>query len=466
MNLKESNEYLDSLPMFTGSGDFTLNPIAGLLRKCGDPHMRLPPTVHVTGTNGKGSVVAYTSHMMNSCGLRCAAFVSPVPPPGYHESLLLNCNVIPTDIYCIAVSHVKEALEGNTEPDSTPLPHHYDELLRVNALTSIEDTPPPSQFEVLTAVAFKAVELLYSKGQIDCFILEVGLGGRLDSTNIVPPPTVCVLTSISLDHIGILGKTERDIATEKSGIIKSGSQLVVFSENQNKDAKEVIKQISNERNVSFEEVGEIQVEGQTFPVTENLGIAERVVRVIADSRITTTEQLATPQLLKEISTSVMTQGRLESYSLPCEPKGEGFIILDGAHNPAAVQSLCDSLEKLVSSGRVSQLVLMLALLSDKDIPSLIKSYASLANKVQTVFIPTAVESKRAFSHSDFTDKLVAAGISKSNIHSFPTISAAAKLAKTSVGPRTALVVSGSFYLLRTARQLLCHGDNPLERVQL
>eukprot|EP01060_Flectonema_neradi_P005458 TRINITY_DN1363_c10_g1_i1.p1 TRINITY_DN1363_c10_g1~~TRINITY_DN1363_c10_g1_i1.p1 ORF type:complete len:469 (+),score=96.82 TRINITY_DN1363_c10_g1_i1:41-1447(+) len=468
MNFKECNEYLDTLPLFTGSGEFTLNPVAELLQKCGNPHLELPPTVHVTGTNGKGSVVAYCSHMLENCGVRCAAFVSPVPPPGYHESLIVNCNVISEEIFCAAVNHVKKALEGTTKPadDQPPPPEYYSELISMNVLTSTKDIPPPSQFEILTAVAFTAVKMLFSKGMIDCFILEVGLGGRVDSTNIIPPPVVSVITSISLDHTGILGSTEEEIAREKSGIIKSGVQLVVISRNQNVAAKAVIQKIASQKQVDLQEAGEAVVENQYFPVTENLGISEAVVRKMLQAigrDLPTGNSLSSPALMKQVATSFMTQGRLEAYSVE-----DAFIIFDGAHNPAAVESLCSSIERFYNDGKITRLVLLLALLSDKDIPSLCKSYRNLVNVVPSVIIPTAVDSKRALSHTDLADQLTAAGIPKGIVTPFQTIPAAVQRARTttSLAPKTALVVTGSFYLLRTARQLLCQTDLPVKRVQL
>lgn len=173
--------------------DLTLDRIERLLRRMASPHLKLPPVLHVAGTNGKGSTVAFLRAALEAAGYRVHVFTSPhlVRP---NERIRIAGTLVSDEDFAEALA----------------------EVLRFNA------GQPISFFEVLTAAAF----LLFAANPADATLLEVGLGGRLDSTNVVPEPLVTGISQLALDHVAILGPTLRHIAAEKAGIAKRGVPLV------------------------------------------------------------------------------------------------------------------------------------------------------------------------------------------------------------------------------------------------
>ncbi|MBL6081265.1 bifunctional folylpolyglutamate synthase/dihydrofolate synthase [Belnapia sp. T18] len=167
--------------------DLSLGRLEGLLRKLGHPERHLPPVVHVAGTNGKGSTCAFLRAIGEAAGQRVHVFTSP-HLVRFHERIRLAGELVG-----------EEALGAALE-----------EIEAVNAGAAI------TVFEVITAVAF----LLFSRVPADLLVLEVGLGGRFDATNVIPPPAVAAITSISMDHMEFLGDRLERIAFEKAGIIK------------------------------------------------------------------------------------------------------------------------------------------------------------------------------------------------------------------------------------------------------
>ncbi|GAB1537629.1 hypothetical protein NUACC21_02780 [Scytonema sp. NUACC21] len=172
-----------------------LDTVFKLLANLGNPHHRVP-IVHVTGTNGKGSVCAYLSSILTEAGYRTGRYISP------H---LIDW----TERICL-----------NEEPISSE--EFYQLLVQVIAAINPEEESP-TQFEVVTAAAW----LYFAQQQVDVAVIEVGLGGRLDATNVSSHPLVTIITSISRDHWQILGPTIADIAREKAGILKSGCPTVI-----------------------------------------------------------------------------------------------------------------------------------------------------------------------------------------------------------------------------------------------
>ncbi|OYQ32322.1 bifunctional folylpolyglutamate synthase/dihydrofolate synthase [Niveispirillum lacus] len=173
--------------------DLSLGRIERLLARLGHPERRLPPTVHVAGTNGKGSTVAFLRAMAEAAGHRVHVYTSP-HLVRFNERIRLAGNLIGDDDLADILEEVEKANAGD----------------------------PITFFEVTTAAAF----LAFSRVPADLLILEVGLGGRLDATNVIDAPVVSLLTRISLDHTQFLGPTLADIAGEKAGIIKAGRHAI------------------------------------------------------------------------------------------------------------------------------------------------------------------------------------------------------------------------------------------------
>lgn len=172
-----------------------LSRIVQLLANLGNPHERVP-IIHVAGTNGKGSVCAYLSSVLTAAGYRTGRYTSP-HLVDWTERICLNEQQIPHNELCQLISQVQAAI--NTDDEC------------------------PTLFEVMTAAAW----LYFAQQQVDVAVVEVGLGGRLDATNVIYDPLVTVITSISREHWQQLGPTIADIAGEKAGILKSGCPVVV-----------------------------------------------------------------------------------------------------------------------------------------------------------------------------------------------------------------------------------------------
>ncbi len=195
---RSDNPVLDRLLRAAGQQpirgvDLTLDRIERLLKRMASPHLKLPPVLHVAGTNGKGSTVAFLRAALEAAGHRVHVFTSPhlVRP---NERIRIAGELVSDEDFAESLA----------------------EVLRFNA------GQPISFFEVLTAAAF----LLFAANPADATILEVGLGGRLDTTNVVPNPVVTGIAQLALDHVAILGPTLRHIAAEKAGIAKRGVPLV------------------------------------------------------------------------------------------------------------------------------------------------------------------------------------------------------------------------------------------------
>jgi len=186
--------------------DLSLDRVLRLLRQLGDPHKRLPPAIHVAGTNGKGSVVAYLRAILEASGRRCHVYTSP-HLVRFHERIRLAGTPIAED----ALVAVLEECE------------------RVNAGRSI------TFFEITTCAAF----LAFSRTLADVVLLEVGMGGRLDTTNVIDKPAVTCVTPVSMDHMDHLGDTLGKIAAEKAGIFRPGVAAVLAP--QAREAQQVLE---------------------------------------------------------------------------------------------------------------------------------------------------------------------------------------------------------------------------------
>ena len=179
--------------------DLSLDRTYRLLEKLGNPHRSLPPVFHVAGTNGKGSTGAYLRAMLEAAGKRVHSYTSP-HLVRFHERIRL------------AESEGRSAFI-----DETALSHLLDECERANG------GEPITFFEITTVAAF----LAFSRAPADALILEVGMGGRLDTTNVMDDPLVSIITPVSLDHQGFLGDTLTEIAGEKAGILKRGRPGII-----------------------------------------------------------------------------------------------------------------------------------------------------------------------------------------------------------------------------------------------
>jgi dihydrofolate synthase/folylpolyglutamate synthase len=353
--------------------DLSLDRVNRLLGALGDPHKTMPPAIHVAGTNGKGSVVAFLRAILEAAGLRVHVFTSP-HLRRFNERIVLG------------------GPNGGQPIGERAL---HDVLTRAEAANASQ---PITFFEITTAAAF----LAFAEHPADIVLLETGLGGRLDATNVLDHPPLTAITSISIDHTSFLGETIEAIAAEKAGILKSGCSCIVGR--QNDVALGVIKMkaraarapllIAGEQWDAYEQHGRLVFQDGRelldLPLPRlagghqigNAGMAIAAARAL--DGIDITEQ----HLAKGLATAVwparmerLSRGALHEL-LP--PGSE--IWLDGGHNPAAGEVLARAIADL--EDRVSRpLHLIIGMMSTKNAGAFIEHFENLASFIATVDIP-------------------------------------------------------------------------------
>lgn len=336
MNYENSVKYIHSLLKF--GMNLGLERISALLNELGNPQEKLE-FVHVAGTNGKGTTSTMLSSILCAAGKKTGLFTSPYVFD-FCERIQINNKNIPHDDLALVVEKVKNACD------------------RLSAKGT-----EPTEFEAITAAAM----LYFYEQKCDAVVLEVGLGGRYDSTNIIPCPKAAVITSISLDHTKILGDTVEKIAAEKCGIIKNGGTVITTSE-QNEKALSVIKDTVKEKNgrlligdVSAAEImsedifgTEISYNGLTvkIPLVGRHQV-ENTVGVITAARALGISD----EFIKKGIESTVIHARMEIISR------SPVIMLDGGHNPECAAALENVLVRFAGDKSITALIGMMA---DKD----------------------------------------------------------------------------------------------------
>ena len=308
MNYIETLNYIHSLGAFSHKAG--LERITEVCEKLGNPQKDFK-SIHIAGTNGKGSVNTFVSSVLKQAGYRVGAFVSPYIVD-FCERIQINGEYISRDDLCRLSQKVID-----TKVDLT-------------------------EFEFITAVGF----LYFSKNKIDVAVLETGLGGRFDATNVISAPLVSVITKIGLDHTSVLGETIEQIAAEKCGIIKDNKVVTTYRQPQN--AFNVI--FSNSKNVITPNENDlsdvdISVLGNSFCYKgeiykTNLGGAYQI-----ENALIAIETLKNCEL--EISGTSIKRG-LENAFIPARLElvsKKPLVVIDGAHNPDGADVLCDTLKE-------------------------------------------------------------------------------------------------------------------------
>ncbi len=396
MDYSSVERYLDSfvnyevVPGFGfASAGYDLGHVNELLRRLGDPH-RAPCTVHVAGSKGKGSVAAMVASALSACGHRTGLYTSP--------HLLHLGERIRVDGACVSPGELDAVLQA--------IRPYLDDVLaepRGRRLT---------YFEILTILAF----CHFRERRVEVQVLEVGLGGRLDATNVVTPD-LCVITPISIEHTTVLGDTVEKIAREKAGIIKPGA--IVVSAPQLPEAGRVIEAVCRDKDVQLVRVGEDvcwsvedqDLSGQSVRVEGSFGV--RSVRV----------SLAGSFQAENVATAVAALQALRGRDLcldeKCMASGLGdvewpgrfqvlrehpLLLLDGAHNAASMRRLAESLDALRVRGST---VFVLGFSGDKDIEGTAAELVRLGGR----FVVTRSTQARAAEPRDVAARLGGLGIS-------------------------------------------------------
>ena len=425
MNYSEAMEYIHNTAKF--GMNFGLERTRKLMEYLGNPHKKLK-FIHIAGTNGKGSTSAMVAEILKEAGYKVGLYTSPFIEE-FEERIQINSVNIPKERLCEVVEKVSKAVE-KVEKDGLG---------------------DPTEFEIITAAMF----LYYYEEKVDIAVIEVGLGGKLDSTNILDP-ILTVITSISYDHVGILGNTLREIATEKAGIIKEGIPLVLYPVEE--EAKEAILNVTKIRNceVNFVESNEaefirVSKEKRIYQIVRynneeyklpllgthqviNFSVVMKIIELLGRLGYKVTNKN-----VKVALENVVWKGRMEViYNNP-------YVLLDGAHNLGRIEKLKESLNKYFT---YTKLILIIGILGDKDVEHMLKEIIPSAEEVITV----TPNSPRAMSAIELKGKIEE--ISEKKVSAFENYEDAFKYAKQISNEDDMILICGSLYMIGDMRKTI------------
>ncbi|MEJ2486810.1 MAG: bifunctional folylpolyglutamate synthase/dihydrofolate synthase [Anaerolineales bacterium] len=402
---------------------FELERMFDLMDKLGNPQLQYP-TIHIAGTKGKGSVAAHCAAALQAAGYKTGLYTSP-HLHDFRERIQIDGQRISKADFTAGIEVLKQVIP------------------QVPGLTS---------YELQTALAF----WYFGQKKVACAVVEVGMGGRLDSTNVLTP-LVSVITNISYDHTSILGDTLAEIAGEKGGIIKPG--VPVVSAPQKLEALEVLEQLASQREAEFVLVGrDIQfeplthsLEGQSFRVFQNgengrtfttqlLGrhqLENAVTAFAALQAVNRTGLSVSEQAVQKGFSSVRWPGRFEVFD------GEPMVIFDGAHNRYSAQRLAQTIEDYLPGKPVA---LVFGASEDKDIAGM---FAELLPKVDYVLLVRA-DHPRAAAVQDLSNLAADYACPVSVIDSPADFY---RQASELIGNDGVILVTGSLYVVGQLRYL-------------
>jgi len=389
MNYREVLEYIDSLKQY--GSVLGLDNMRLLCEKLEHPERKCR-FIHVAGTNGKGSTAAYIAHILMAAGCKVGRYISPTISD-YRERFQIGTRMITQKDLCVYVERVKTVCEELTKAGY----------------------PHPTSFEVETALGF----LYFAEKDCDYVVLEVGMGGASDATNVIPAPLACVWTSISMDHMQYLGKTLAEIASVKAGIAKPGALYISCKQEPDVEyqLQKRLQQISQQEQV--QQIGEQvhedwqQAHGEEISTALHIGDVSSATGIryglttqqfnykgMAKLKIhlAGTHQIANAVLavetilqlrsadLADISDHAIYKG-LEETTWPGRLEVLGkkpLFVVDGAHNEDAAAKLAASIETYFSEKR---LIYIMGVLKDKEYEKILELTAHYAEHILTITPP-------------------------------------------------------------------------------
>lgn len=452
MSYQEALDYIWTLVNFETTppetrGEYTLERMDALMARLGNPQARLR-AVHIAGTKGKGSTSAMLESVLRAAGHRTGFYSSPHLHDA-RERLRMDGKLISEDDFVALVERLRPEFE---------------------AFAGI------TTFEALTAMAF----LWFAEAETDVAVFEVGLGGRLDATNLITP-LVSVITPLGLEHTAVLGNTIEEIAAEKGGIIKRGVPVVTSA--QPPAALDVLRRIADERAAPLHIVAEqwegartlVSLDGQRFDIVQvnwgNAPLGEH--EMVPHQTVTSVEmvyhdlqlpllgahQVANATLavlalhtlrdegiawneaaLREGLSSVQWPARVEVLGR------EPLVIVDGAHTLESADALVAALRDALPDGW-GQSTLVLGIMRDKPLESLLPAFEPLANRV----ILTRARHLRAADPATLAAHPALAG---HEVQVIPDVAEAVRLALAGAGPTDLVVATGSLFVAAEARAAL------------
>jgi dihydrofolate synthase/folylpolyglutamate synthase len=423
--------YIEAISYIENTGKFGINlgmqRIERLCELLGNPEKELK-VVHVAGTNGKGSTTTFISSILMSQGYRVGIYTSPYIER-FTERIKINENEIKEEELAGLVTEIKSDIDRIVE----------------------EGLEHPTEFEIITACAFK----YFKDQQVDFVVLEVGLGGRFDATNVVDP-VLSVITTISYDHINILGDTLGKIAFEKAGIIKKDRPVVMYP--QEKEAMDVLMKQAHDMNSKIYMVGDMKhevvedtVDGIVFNAAgegeyNNLKINLLGMHQVfnALTALKSIEVLRSEGFKVEDSAiysglaAARWPGRFEIISR------HPYIVLDGGHNMQGIESIAASVKKYFEGRKIR---IITGMLKDKD-------YSAMASKLGSIcdyFITVEPNSPRALTADEMRQVFESLG---KEAYAAGSIREGAELALDAVKEDEVALFCGSLYMIGEVRSIL------------
>ncbi|AWK51845.1 bifunctional folylpolyglutamate synthase/dihydrofolate synthase [Clostridium beijerinckii] len=428
MTYKEAMDYISSVGRF--GSNYGLERTFRLLELLGSPHEKIK-FIHVAGTNGKGSTTAMITKILRGFGYKVGMYTSPYLEE-FEERIQINGENINKDTLVNLLEEVKIAISKVIE----------------------EGYEHPTEFEIITALMF----LHFYNEKVDYGVIEVGLGGRLDSTNVLTPK-VSVITSISLDHMNILGDNLKDIAKEKAGIIKAGIPVILYP--QEKEVEEVIVNVAKEKNskvyfikkeagrlinINHEELYQnVEIESYKnkykikLPLLGehqilNLNVALHTIEVLCEQEMAKLDK----DLVEKSLEDVKWIGRLEVLGK------KPTIVIDGAHNIDGIKALRKNIEKYF---KYNKIYLLLGILADKQVKEMIEEIAEVAEKIYAL----TPHSERAELSEDLKNEILKYN---SNTIALESYEEAFLLALKEAKEEDLILISGSLYMIGDMRKII------------
>ena len=416
----KNNEMLQQTAQDWRAVRFGLSRIAQLLHMAGDPHKGMR-YVHITGTNGKGSTAAMVAGVLQQAGYRTGLFTSP------------------------HIQRFGERIKVNGEE----IPQQEVDRLSLQLRAWADDMPQrPTEFELYTAMGF----IYFAAQHCDIAVLEVGMGGEFDATNIIENTAVAVFTNIGLDHTAYLGSTPLEIAATKAGILKPGCRAVIYEQD------EQVVQLLQQRAMALGCEAVVASQAGIVPLEETLsgqrfayeGSEYTVSLVGAHQRKNAVTAITVCRQLQQLGYSISDKDIFEGLAAAKWPvrfetvADEPLFIIDGGHNPQCAQTLAETVTSLLAGKRT---VLLCGMLQDKDYEHTLAILAPLG----ACAVATAPQSNRALPAEHIAQCFERYGL---QAYVEEEAAEAVVLAKQLAGKGGAVVCFGSLYLAGEVRTIM------------
>ena len=417
------NNAINKIEQFQRFGSVLgLERISSLLELLGNPQDELK-CIHIAGTNGKGSICKYLYESLRQAGYSVGLYTSPF----------------------LEVFNERIELDGKYITDEELEKYTSIVLEKVKVLTDRgEDSP--TEFEVITAIAF----LYFKEKNVDYVVLEVGLGGRGDSTNVIKKPLASVIASISFDHTDRLGNTLSEIAFEKAGIIKAGCPVITSAKSEEalNVFREKVKKLGSEyyetKDIPFKVIKQ-DINGTEFSINNNTFMLTMLGNHQIENAICAIKTL---YVLREEGKIMISDEEIYEGIKRAKQIGrfEIFenVILDGAHNPDGARTLKETVLNILPNKKILMIV---GMLKDKDVSNAIKSFSGIA----TDFIATEPPNDRRMKADELGSILSSFG---NTIAAFPDYKDATLFALSKKNEYDYILFVGSLYLMGAVRKIV------------